>query len=225
MFTFTFVPSRVPFAHALDAARLDREAPILVERNRENARIVVEDRLGPVAVVRVDVHDRDPLEAELVPSRSSDDGAVVEDAEAVAGITPGVVPGPAQQRMGRVPTGDDGIERGQGRARAQEREIVRMLVHRRVASASVPPPASDTSCIRWTCSSEWTRRTSSTRAFRGSRIVAASSMPARPEQIPRPGDPCRRVDVDVVFDEPADREVETGPAAVVDRELLTPADR
>ena len=29
----------------------------------------------------------------------------------------------------------------------------------------------------------------------------------------------------VVLDEPADRKVETGPAAVVDRELLTPADR
>ena len=48
---------------------------------------------------------------------------------------------------------------------------------------------------------------------------------ARPEQVPCSGDPRRRVDVDVIFDEPADREVETGPAAVVDRELLTPADR
>src|SRR5512132_3344617 len=100
-----------------------------------------------------------------------------------------------------------------------------MLVHRRVAAASVPSAGFRDLLhpldvlLRVDAQDLLDAGLPGLEDRRG--IVNAT----RPEQVPGSGDPRRRVDVDVILDEPADREVETGPAAVVDRELLTPADR
>ena len=152
-------------------------------------------------MVRVDVHDGDPFEAELVPSRSSDDGAVVEDAEAVAGFAPGVVPGSAQQRMGRVPAGDDRIERCRAdtalrSARSYECSSIGCSLRRRPPAGLRHLPHPLDVLLRVDAQDFLDAGLPGLEDRR--RIVDT----ARPEQIPRPGDPRRRIDVDVIFDEP-----------------------
>ena len=81
----------VTFADRLDAARLNGEASVLVDRDGKHARIADEDRLASVPVVSVDVDDRDALEVMHLARRGGCERAVVEDAEAVAGFPPGMV--------------------------------------------------------------------------------------------------------------------------------------
>ena len=60
------------------AARPERP---LMKRDGQHARVVAKQRLGPVAVVHVEVDDRDALETELALRVASRDGGVAEDAE------------------------------------------------------------------------------------------------------------------------------------------------
>jgi hypothetical protein len=62
-------PGGVALADRPDRARLHREAAILMQGDREHRRIRREDRLRAVAVVRIDVDDRDAPEPILLSRR------------------------------------------------------------------------------------------------------------------------------------------------------------
>ena len=126
-------------AASLRAAGVGREHPVLVHGDREHRGVVVEDRLGPVAVVGVDVDDRDPLHARSLGGGRRD-GDVVEDAEPVAGVARGVMAGAATDRIAAVGVaGEHALHAGEHRAGAEQREIVGLAVHRREPSAGVAP--------------------------------------------------------------------------------------
>ena len=73
----------------------------LVRRDVEHSRILVEDRLRPVAVVHVDIDNGDALEASG-EHRGRGDGNIVEKAEAHRAIRFGVVTRRAHQGEGRL---------------------------------------------------------------------------------------------------------------------------
>ena len=79
-----FAPASGALAVVLDRAREEREAAVLVERDREHARIVVERALRAVAVVDVPVDDRDAREPARAAQVVRGDRDVAEDAEAHA---------------------------------------------------------------------------------------------------------------------------------------------
>ena len=71
-----------------------------MDRHREDVRPFVEDALRAVAVVDVDVEDRDALM--LQPQMRRRDRAVVEETEAAGHVAIGVMAGRTAQRIGRV---------------------------------------------------------------------------------------------------------------------------
>src|SRR3990170_2357759 len=75
------VPAALALADLVDEARArEQVAPVLVEGDREDARVPVEHGLHAVPVVRVDVHVEHALDAPLEEA-ADPDRAVVEDAE------------------------------------------------------------------------------------------------------------------------------------------------
>ena len=93
------------------AARVERP---LVERDEEDAVVVAEDRVGAVAVVDVEVDDRDPVETEALLSRARRHRDVVEDAEAHRAPREGVV---ARRADEREPAAQRRLDRGPRRER------------------------------------------------------------------------------------------------------------
>ena len=83
----------------------------LVRRDIEHPRLLIEHRLRPVAVVHVDVDNRDPLET-AGEHRGSGDGDVVEQAEA--------------HRAMRLQRGGLADARAQRQARARHRVLRRL---------------------------------------------------------------------------------------------------
>jgi len=79
-----------------------KESGIGVNRNGEDVTSLVEDALRAVAVVNVDIEDRDALVAE--PQMRGCDSAVVEKAEAAGDIAEGVMAGRPAQRVDRILT-------------------------------------------------------------------------------------------------------------------------
>ena len=69
-----------------------------MQRDEEDAVVVAEDRVGPVAVMDVVVDDRDALEAERALRGAGRDRDVVEEAEAHRPVLQGVMPGRAHER-------------------------------------------------------------------------------------------------------------------------------
>ena len=129
-------------ARARTGARLLREAEVVgeparagvhVHRSRQHGRIGVEDRLGPVAVVGVDVEHRDPaVDRRAQPLRRG--GRVVEVAGAAEAPARHVMAGRAAARVGgrrprqhQLGGRDGGVHRGTcglPRARPDERHRV-----------------------------------------------------------------------------------------------------
>ena len=106
---------------------------MLESRAEHHSRIFVERVLGAVAVVDVEIEDRDALEAVRLDGVHGADRHVVEDAEAHGAIGRGVMPGRAHgaegaahfRRHHHVGRGDHGTRRVQRRRK-------RLGVHRRV---------------------------------------------------------------------------------------------
>ena len=84
----------------------------LVQRYEENRVVVPEDRLGPVAVVHVEIDDRDAAKPELELSVTRGDGGVREDAEAHRPVEERVM---ARWPDEREPAVLDGLDRTAGR--------------------------------------------------------------------------------------------------------------
>ena len=82
-----------------------------------HARFVFEDRLRAVAVVDVEIDDRDPRQAVAFERMRGGDGDVVEQAEAHRDVAGGMVPGRAHRAEGDVDLAlEHGIGRGDARA-------------------------------------------------------------------------------------------------------------
>ena len=94
-------------------ARIERP---LVQRDEEDGVVAAEDRLGAVAVVDVEVDDRDALEPELGLRVARRDGDVVEEAEAHRPVGERVVAGRADEREAAAV---DRLERDPGGERAR----------------------------------------------------------------------------------------------------------
>ena len=127
---------------------------VLVQADRQDARVVPERRLHPVAVVHVDVDVRDPLGALAEQPRDRDRGVVV-DAEA-AGVRR--------------------ASRGAGRRRCSRRAVPRL------PTSPWPPPASRPRPGRMprACARKPGRRWCRGRASAGARRPPARSRRARP---------------------------------------------
>jgi hypothetical protein len=94
-------------------ARARPERP-LVERDEEDGVVAPEECLGAVAVMDIEVDDRDPLQAELLLRVPRRDGDVVQEAEAHRAAGESVMPGrPDERESASV----DGFERDPGRER------------------------------------------------------------------------------------------------------------
>lgn len=91
---------------------------LAVDGAGEDLRGVVEYRGGAVAVVNVEVEDRDALDGPVVEERGGGDGEVIEDAEAFAAVSEGVV-GAAGEVAGDAEA-ERGARRGEGAEDAGE---------------------------------------------------------------------------------------------------------
>ena len=90
---------------------------LLVQRQRERVGVAGEDRRGAVAMVHVEVHDRDPAHLAARAQRPRGDGHVVHQAEALAVVGERVVEAAAERHRAAV---DARAARGlQGGARGQ----------------------------------------------------------------------------------------------------------
>jgi hypothetical protein len=213
-------------AGVLDLTGVGGEAAVLVDGDREHARVGGEDPLAPVAVVRVDVDDRHAADPELDLRGAGGDSAVVEDAEAVARVAPGMVSRPTEHcvRVGDLSLEHE-LERRQGRAGAEQSELVRAGVRRRVPAARVasaggrdglhPPDV-----LERVHAHELLDRRHARRDGPEHRVE-----PGPGKEVARPDDASGVVDVDVVLEEALGGQVQRAPARVVDREPLVPAER
>ena len=164
------VQGRVPLLRRPAASGIERP---LVERAEEDAVVVPEDRLRAVAVVDVEVDDRDALEAELALRRARRDRDVVEQAEAHRPVGQRVVAraaGRARSRRGAPP-------RSPCRPRATPPRSSSRCRSCRSRATAAPPSA----CTRSTCCGVWQRRSSSSVARRPSlqRCWCSSSTASR----------------------------------------------
>src|SRR5207249_2788929 len=80
-----------PGANLVGGAGAGVEASTVAVHRAVEDRLLPEQLLGAVAVVAVEVDDRDPLEPELAAQRPQRDHDVVEDAEAARAVARGVV--------------------------------------------------------------------------------------------------------------------------------------
>lgn len=81
---------------------IHRIVAVLMQRDRQHVRVVVEDRLGPVAVVDVPVQHGDALRQPVRLHGADGDGDVGQQAKAVGEIRQGMVPRRARQGIGVV---------------------------------------------------------------------------------------------------------------------------
>jgi hypothetical protein len=88
------------------------EHGIGVDRHREHIRLFVEDSLRAVAMMHVDIEDRDPLMLQL--KMSCRHRAIVQKAESPGDVAKGMVTGRPAQRVGRVFPVHDELGGGRG---------------------------------------------------------------------------------------------------------------
>ena len=122
-------------AVVLDGTREEREAAVLVERDREHAGIVVERALGAVAVVDVPVHDRHAREPARLAEVVRGDRDVAEEAEAHALARERVMAGRAHERVDVVGVAvEHGVAGRHDAARREQRDLVGARAERREAA-------------------------------------------------------------------------------------------
>ncbi len=112
-----------------------------MNRDRQHVVAAIEDLLGAIAVMGIDVEDRDL--AELRAQALGRDGGVVEIAEAAGTVGAGVVAGGTAERVDGALAGDDGVGCRHGRLGRQQRRAPAMLADRHRHVAEIPAELAD----------------------------------------------------------------------------------
>ena len=116
-----------------DEAATDRIVVVLVQRDRQHARVVIERVLGAVAVVDIPVHDRNALEAVVELRVARGERRVGKDAIAATKVVLSVVPWRTHERV-RIVDGalKDSRDRVHRTTRCEQRDLVPTTAKRRL---------------------------------------------------------------------------------------------